>query len=37
MDVGKGHKGVSATWHEQSTSLIMLITDIEQDFEPVGT
>ena len=36
MDVDKGHKGVSATRHEGTTSLIMLITDIAQDFEPDG-
>jgi len=36
VDVDKGHKGVSATRHEGTTSLFMLITDIAQDFEPDG-
>ena len=36
MDVDKGHKGVSATRQERTTSLILLITDIVQNFEPDG-
>jgi hypothetical protein len=34
MDVDKGHKGVSDTRRERTTSLIMLITEIAQYFEP---
>jgi hypothetical protein len=34
MNVDKGHKGVSATQHEQTTSFFRQITDIAEAFEP---